>query len=305
MSPTPVADPTADLAARAIAWFEAHADAAEGAPRLADAAAALGTTVPQLRRAFVAATGLTPAAWVRARRATAFRAALRGGASVTAATFAAGYATPSRAYADAERHLGMSPAAYRDGGAGETLAWTAADTPLGRLVLAATARGVCWVSLGTDDATLVGELQAEFPRATLVRDAVGALDAAVDAVRARLRGEAGVAPVALDVRATPFQQQVLDALARIPRGETRSYAQVAADIGAPRAARAVANACATNRLAVLIPCHRVLHGDGTMSGYRWGNEIKRALLAAEGAPPPRGVAADPAAVRRRRARATA
>jgi AraC family transcriptional regulator of adaptative response/methylated-DNA-[protein]-cysteine methyltransferase len=300
-----VPDATADLAARAIAWFEARLADADGAPRLADAAHALGTTVPRLRRAFVAATGLTPAAWVRARRASAFRTALRREPTVSAATFAAGYSTPSRAYADAERHLGMSPAAYRDGGAGETIAWAAADTTLGRLVLAATARGVCWVSLGDDEAPLVEELQAEFPRATFVRDAVGALDAPVAAVRARLRGEPGGAAVALDLRATPFQQRVLEALARIPIGETRSYAQVASAIGAPRAARAVANACATNRLAVLIPCHRVLHGDGTMSGYRWGNEVKRALLAAEGAPPPRGVAADPAAVRRRRARVSA
>jgi AraC family transcriptional regulator of adaptative response/methylated-DNA-[protein]-cysteine methyltransferase len=298
---TPPAAPD-DAVARALAWLEARLAAGDGAPRLADAAAAVGLTAPQLRRRFTEATGVTPAAWVRARRATAFRAALRREPTVSAATFAAGYSTPSRAYADAERHLGMSPAAYRAGGAGETIAWTAADTAMGRLVLGATARGTCWVALGDDDAQLLHELREEFPRADIVREATGALDAVVEAVRARLRGDASAADVPLDVRATPFQRRVLDALCRIPHGEVRSYAQVAADIGAPGAARAVANACATNRLAVLIPCHRVLHGDGTMSGYRWGNGIKRALLAAEGAPSPRGEARAPAAVRRRAAR---
>lgn len=294
-----------DAVARALAWLEARLAEGEGAPRLADAAAAVGLTASQLRRRFADATGVTPAAWVRARRATAFRAALRREATVSAATFAAGYSTPSRAYADAERHLGMSPAAYRAGGAGEVIAWTAADTAMGRLVLGATARGTCWVALGDDETQLLHELREEFPRAAIEPARPGALDAAVEAVRARLRGDVHAADVALDVRATPFQQRVLDALRRIPRGEVRSYAQVAIDIGAPGAARAVANACATNRLAVLIPCHRVLHGDGTMSGYRWGNGIKRALLAAEGAPTPRGDARPPAAVRRRAARAGA
>lgn len=291
-----VADP---LVTRALAWLDARLAAGDGAVSLAECAAAVGTSAPRLRRRFTDALGVTPAAWVRARRAEAFRIALRREPTVSAATLAAGYSAPSRAYADAERHLGMAPAAYRAGGAGETIAWATTPTPLGHLVLGATARGTCWVSLGDNVARLVHELREEFPRATLVEDRDGALAAPLDAVVARLAGARDVAAVPLDVRATPFQARVLEALARIPAGEVRSYAEVAAMIGAPRAARAVANACATNRLAVLIPCHRVLHGDGTMSGYRWGNAIKRALLAAEGAPPPRGDAPPPAAVRRR------
>ncbi|MCU0627559.1 MAG: methylated-DNA--[protein]-cysteine S-methyltransferase [Gemmatimonadaceae bacterium] len=307
--PTPAV--TDALVARALDWLEARLAAGDGAPRLADAAAAVGLSAPQLRRRFTLATGVSPAAWVRARRAHAFRVALRREPTVSAATFAAGYSTPSRAagystpsraYADAERHLGMSPAAYREGGAGEVITWATRATALGHLVLGATARGTCWVSLGDDVAVLVDELRDEFPRARLVAAPDDTLDDALRAVESRLRGDADAPAVPMDVRATPFQERVLDALQRIPFGEVRSYAQVAADIGAPKAARAVANACATNRLAVLIPCHRVLHGDGTMSGYRWGNAVKRALLAAEGAPTPRGDGAPPAAVRRRLAR---
>jgi AraC family transcriptional regulator of adaptative response/methylated-DNA-[protein]-cysteine methyltransferase len=166
-------------------------------------------------------------------------------------------------------------------------------------VIGATERGLCWVSLAASDETLVAELRAEFPRAVVVADTDATLAPMLHAVVARLDGGRHAPDVAIDMQVTAFQQRVLDALIDIPFGETRSYAQIAAAVGKPGAARAVANVCATNRVAVVIPCHRVIHSDGTMSGYRWGNQIKKALLQAEGATPPRGEARAPAAVRRR------
>jgi AraC family transcriptional regulator of adaptative response/methylated-DNA-[protein]-cysteine methyltransferase len=193
----------------------------------------------------------------------------------------------------------MTPSAYRRGGDGVTIRWAGTDTPLGRLVIGATDRGLCWVSLAASDAVLVNELAAEFPRATIVADADGTMAPMLDAVVSRLHGERAAADVAVDMQVTAFQQRVLDALIAIPFGETRSYSQIAAAIGKPGAARAVANVCATNRVAVVIPCHRVIHSDGSMSGYRWGNQIKKALLQVEGAALPHGDGAPPAAVRRR------
>jgi len=181
-----------------------------------------------------------------------------------------------------------------------TIRWAATDTPLGRLVLGATAVGLCWVSLAASDDTLVAELCDEFPRATIVADGDDVMETMLRAVTARLAGERHAPDVSIDMQVTAFQQRVLDALIAIPFGETRSYSQIAAAIGKPGAARAVANVCATNRVAVVIPCHRVIHADGSMSGYRWGNQIKKALLQAEGAALPRGDGAAPAAVRRRR-----
>jgi len=272
----------------------------EGRVPLQELAAAVGMSAAHLQRQFTSIIGASPAAYLRSRRADRFRVALRDAGTVSAATCDAGYAAPSRAYADATRHLGMTPAAYRRGGDGVSIRWAAIDTPLGRLVIGATTVGLCWVSLAASDDVLVRELQAEFPRADVVADASGVLTPMLGAVMARLRGDRAVADVAIDMQVTAFQQRVLDALIAIPFGETRSYAQIAAAIGKPGAARAVANVCATNRVAVVIPCHRVIHSDGSMSGYRWGNAVKKALLQLEGAPLPRGDGAAPAAVRRRR-----
>jgi len=182
-----------------------------------------------------------------------------------------------------------------------TIRWAATDTPLGRLVLGATDAGLCWVSLAGAEHTLLTELRDAFPRAVIEADDVGAMAAMLTAVTARLAGDRDAPVVPIDLQVTAFQQRVLDALMDIPYGETRSYSQIAAMIGRPGAARAVANVCATNRVAVLIPCHRVIHADGSMSGYRWGNSIKKALLQMEGATLPRGDGAAPAAVQRRRA----
>ncbi|MCC7054925.1 MAG: methylated-DNA--[protein]-cysteine S-methyltransferase [Gemmatimonadaceae bacterium] len=286
------------LRARAL-LDDAVAHGREGRIPLQELADAVEMSPAHLQRLFTQIVGASPAAYLRSRRAESFRRALRDARTVSAATFDAGYAASSRAYADATHHLGMTPSVYRRGGEGATIRWAAADTPLGRLVIGATDVGLCWVSLAASDAVLVGELAAEFPRATVVPDERGALAPMLEAVLARLRGDAAALAVAVDLQVTAFQQRVLDALIAIPFGETRSYSQIAAAVGKPGAARAVANVCATNRVAVVIPCHRVIHSDGTMSGYRWGNQIKKALLRVEGANTPRGDGAPPAAVRRR------
>lgn len=280
---------------------EAVAQGRDGRIPLQELADAVGMSAAHLQRLFTSIVGASPSGYLRSRRAEQFRRALKGAQTVSAATFDAGYAASSRAYADATRHLGMTPSVYRRGGAGATIRWAATDTPLGRLVIGATEVGLCWVSLAASDDTLVAELHHEFPRATIVAGGDDRLETMLRAVVARLHGESGAPDVAIDLQVTAFQQRVLDALIAIPFGETRSYAQIAAAIGKPGAARAVANACATNRVAVVIPCHRVIHSDGSMSGYRWGNPIKKALLQMEGAVLPRGDGAPPAAVRRRRA----
>jgi AraC family transcriptional regulator of adaptative response/methylated-DNA-[protein]-cysteine methyltransferase len=290
---------SAVLQARAL-LDAAVAEGREGRIPLQELATAVGLSAAHLQRQFTAVVGVSPSAYLRSRRADAFRRTLRDASTVSAATFDAGYAAPSRAYADATRHLGMTPSVYRRGGEGVRIRWAATDTSLGRLVIGATELGLCWVSLAASDEVLVAELRDEFPRATIVADADGTLTPMVQAVTARLRGERSVPDVAIDMQVTAFQQRVLDALIAIPFGETRSYAQVAAAVGRPGAARAVANVCATNRVAVVIPCHRVIHADGSMSGYRWGNQVKKALLQVEGATLPRGDGAAPAAVRRRR-----
>ena len=278
---------------------QAVAQRREGKIPLAELADVAGMSAAHLQRLFTAIIGASPSAYLRSRRADSFRRALRDAHTVSAATFDAGYAASSRAYADATRHLGMTPSVYRRGGAGVTIRWVATDTPLGRLVIGATELGLCWVSLAAGDETLLRELSAEFPRATIVADDDAQLVPMLTAVVRRLQGDRTAPDVAIDMQVTAFQQRVLDALIAIPFGETRSYAQIAQAIGKPGAARAVANVCATNRVAVVIPCHRVIHSDGSMSGYRWGNQIKKALLHVEGAAMPRGDGAPPAAVRRR------
>jgi AraC family transcriptional regulator, regulatory protein of adaptative response / methylated-DNA-[protein]-cysteine methyltransferase len=288
------------LKARAL-LDAAVATGREGRIPLQELADAVAMSAAHLQRLFTAIVGSSPSAYLRSRRADAFRRALRHGGTVSAATFDAGYTAASRAYADATHNLGMTPSVYRRGGEGVTIRWAATDTALGRLVIGATDVGLCWVSLAATDATLVSELTAEFPRATIVQTTDELIDAMLHSVVARLRGDRSVPDVAIDMQVTAFQQRVLDALIAIPFGETRSYSQIAAAIGKPGAARAVANVCATNRVAVVIPCHRVIHSDGSMSGYRWGNQIKKALLQLEGAELPRGDGAPPAAVRRRQA----
>lgn len=261
-----------DLVARAREVLEQ----ADEPPSLQALAARLGVSAGHLQRTFQAATGLSPRAWAERLRSERLRRSLQQGATVSRAIFDAGFGSSSQAYATATRHLGMTPGAYRRGGAGLDIRYDFGDSSLGRLLVAWTSRGVCAVYPGADDAALVEALRAEFPHATRTA-ATGGPEVA--AVLAAIDGDAAAPP--LDPQGTAFQRSVWAALAAIPRGATRSYTDVALGLGRPRAVRAVAGACAANNIAVLIPCHRVLRGDGGLGGYRWGEERKRRLLARE------------------------
>ncbi|MFT4196966.1 MAG: methylated-DNA--[protein]-cysteine S-methyltransferase [Pseudoxanthomonas sp.] len=258
-----------------------------GEASLSAVAARAGLSVTQLQRRFRARYGLTPADYLARRRLDLLKTGLREGRDVSAALYDAGYGSPSRVYEHGAARLGMTPATYRAGGRGEDIRWTVLDTALGPVLVAATARGICAVELGPDPAALQERLRVEFPHARLQRVDAGRDDwlaPRVDAVAQRLAGQA--VPVQLDLLGTTFQQRVWDALMKIPQGRTRSYAEVAAALGEPRAARAVAQACARNRIAIVVPCHRVIRGDGSLGGYRWGLPLKRRLLAREADGPP-------------------
>jgi AraC family transcriptional regulator of adaptative response/methylated-DNA-[protein]-cysteine methyltransferase len=226
--------------------------------------------------------GVTPRQYADALRLRAFKAQLREGAPVTEAIYAAGYSSPSRIYEDADRTLGMTPAAYRRGAPGVTIAYTMRETSLGWLLTAQTGRGLCAVGLYDSPTQAKAALRAEFTEALLTEDDA-ALGMHVDAILEHIDGANPALDLALDVRATAFQRRVWQALREIPRGETRTYSEVAAVIGAPNAVRAVANACAHNSAAIIIPCHRVIGKSGALTGYRWGVERKRALLEREAA----------------------
>lgn len=253
----------------------------EPAPSLSALGQAVGLSPTHLQRVFKRATGLSPREYAAARRAERLRGELRGGADVTSASYAAGYGSSRGLYADAAAELGMTPGAYRKGGAGTRIAYGVGASALGPVFVAATPAGVCAVRFGEAQAVLP-ELAAEFPRAELVADA-DAVAPHLTAVLAHL-ADAGVGlALPLDVKATAFQRRVWDALRTIPPGETRTYTEVAQLIGEPSAVRAVARACATNPVALAVPCHRVVRTGGALAGYRWGLERKRALLAREGA----------------------
>lgn len=251
---------------------------------LAELGAAVGLSPGHLQRRFREQFGLSPAEYRAQRRLQTLKRGLREGQAVTQALYEAGYGSPSRVYEDGAARLGMAPQAYRRGGEGLQVRWSVVQTTLGLALVAATERGVCAVALGDDPAALEAELRREFPRADLQRVDSGRdeflaprLQAVADAL-AQKHGQ-----VSVELIGTAFQQRVWAALMRIPAGETRSYAELATELGAPRAARAVARACAGNRVAVLVPCHRVIRGDGTPGGYRWGLPRKQSLLAAESA----------------------
>jgi AraC family transcriptional regulator of adaptative response/methylated-DNA-[protein]-cysteine methyltransferase len=277
MTPATLSDPIADVVRRARAILDERPGEAISLDELARA---VGTSPTRLQRAFTRALGCSPRAYQENLRLTALRERLKAGDTVTRATYAAGFGSGRRVYERAGEALGMTPGAYRRGGAGVRIGYTIVDSPLGRILVGATARGLCAVAIGDDDASLEGELRREFPRATIERDDLG-VSGAARAVATELAGEAAAPHATLDVEGTPFQRQVWEALRAIPRGETRSYAEVAASLGRPGAARAVARACASNRVALVIPCHRVVRGDGALGGYRWGMERKRELLRRE------------------------
>jgi AraC family transcriptional regulator of adaptative response/methylated-DNA-[protein]-cysteine methyltransferase len=272
---------TARAVERARRLIDAHVDAdREGRLTLAALGDACGISPFHLQRAFRRTVGASPKAYADERRAARLRTRLKEGVPVTTATYDVGYGSSRAVYEQAGRHLGMTPGAYRRGGAGERIRAVVTPTPFGQLLVAATDRGVCRVMLGDDTAALEADLAAEFPRAELaVADA--RLRAHVAAIRRQLTSSREEDGPPIDVSGTAFEQQVWRALRAIPYGEVRSYQQVAQAIGRPTAARAVARACAANPVALVVPCHRVVRTDGGSGGYRWGADRKAALLAHE------------------------
>jgi AraC family transcriptional regulator of adaptative response/methylated-DNA-[protein]-cysteine methyltransferase len=239
-----------------------------------------GASVAQLQRAFRALLGVSPRDYVAACRHRRFLDTLRHGHRVTDAIYAAGYGSPSRVYG-AIRLPGMTPATYGRGGAGARIGWTTTKSPVGRILVAATARGLCFVEVGSTEAALLAALRQEFPQADIEARASKALAPLAQAARAVAEAKRVPEALPLDIRGTAFQWRVWRALTRIPRGETRSYAAVASAIGRPKAVRAVARACATNPIALVVPCHRVVGADGKAGGYRWGRDVKRKMIGRE------------------------
>ena len=248
--------------------------------RLGALAKEVGVSPRHLLRTFKDALGVTPRQYADARRMAAFKGRLRGGDSVTGAMYDVGFGSSSRLYEDVQGRLGMTPATYRRGGRGMSIGYTVTESPLGRLLVAATERGVAAVSLGDSEAALEAGLRKEYAQAEIHRDDAG-LQRWVSLVLDELAGAKPRPDLPLDVQATAFQHRVWQELRAIPRGQTRSYAEVARRIGRPNAARAVARACASNRVALLVPCHRVVATGGGVGGYRWGAQRKRALLESE------------------------
>jgi AraC family transcriptional regulator of adaptative response/methylated-DNA-[protein]-cysteine methyltransferase len=239
----------------------------------------VGTSPSRLHRAFQKHLGVTPAEFLRSVRRANVQTMLSSGSSVHDATRAVGHRSSSRMYGD--RHdLGMTPDAYRRRGESQRISYASAPSPLGVVLVASTPRGVCSVRLGDDGTQLVAQLRQEFSNAQIHEDP-GALKDVLAEVLSRVQGRAPHATIALDLQATAFRQRVWAELQRIPLGQTRTYAQMAHAIGSPASVRAVANACAANPAAVVVPCHRVVGSDGSLTGYRWGLHRKRALLAAE------------------------
>jgi AraC family transcriptional regulator of adaptative response/methylated-DNA-[protein]-cysteine methyltransferase len=239
-----------------------------------------------VQKLFKREMGVSPLAYQRALRAGSLRGALKQGVNVTNAIYEAGFGSSSRAYEGAQ--LGMTPARFAQGGKGEKISWAAARSPFGWVIVGSTVRGLCWLALAGTAAEAEASLRTEFPAAELRRDA--SLSKQVDAAVAIVNGgskhvQDENTPKALDLRGTAFQLRVWQALRAIPRGETRTYSQLARELGHPKATRAVARACALNRVSVLVPCHRVVGVSGSLTGYRWGVDRKRQLLEAERARP--------------------
>ena len=274
--PTQEDAPPAAAVKRAREYLDRHS----GEPvTLAQLAQYAGLSSFHLQRTFKRLIGMTPREYADAIRAEQLKSHLRQSSSVTAAIFEAGYGSSRGGYQASAARLGMTPGTYRRGGRGMRIRYATAPTAVGRVLVAATERGICSVKLADVDAELVEGLHREYPEAE-IRRAPGELRHFVDAVVRQINGS-GEQAVPLDPPGSLFQWRVWKALLEIPRGTTRSYGQIAADIGAPSATRAVARACAQNRVAVLIPCHRVVRSDGNLGGYRWGTERKRRLLSAE------------------------
>jgi len=266
--------------AEVVARLCRYIEEAETPPTLDELAARAGMSVFHLHRVFKDVTGVTPRAYAAAHRAKRMKNELDRDASVTDAIFGAGYNSSSRFYENAGDVLGMTPTAYRAGGANTEIRFAIGECSLGSILVACSERGICAISLGDDPDVLARDLQDRFPQARLIGD-----DPQFAALVARVVGLVEAPGVGLDlpldVRGTAFQRRVWEALREIPAGSTASYAQIAEKIGAPKSVRAVAQACGANRIAIAIPCHRVVRQDGHLSGYRWGVQRKRELLARE------------------------
>jgi len=284
-------DPRTQAVARICREIESRilsngdASGSENRLTLAALSSTAGISPHQLERAFRRVMGITPRQYADAQRMRHLKSSLRKGDDVTTALYDAGYGSSSRLYERAPSHLGMTPATYRQGGAGMQIHYTVVASPLGRLLVGATSRGISALYLGEGDAALESALRKEYPRAEIRRDTSGSKNLAgwVDKVLAHLRGKEPQLDLPTDVQATAFQRRVWEELRRIPYGATRTYTEVAKSIGRPTAIRAVARACATNPVSVVVPCHRVVRQDGNLAGYRWGLERKLALLEHESA----------------------
>lgn len=271
--------PRLDVSNRIRAHIEKNLDRAVS---LAELGRIAGISPFTVQRTFKQEMGVSPLQYQRSLRAGKLRGALKQNGRVTDAIYEAGFGSSSRAYEGSQ--LGMTPARFAKGGEGETIRWASARTPFGWVIVGSTERGLCWLSLASTAAEAEASLRAEFPAAELRRDP--SLSRLVDAALASVRdgndlSENRGLPGALDLRGTVFQLRVWQALRQIPRGETRTYSEVAREMGEPNATRAVARACAMNRVALVVPCHRVVGATGSLTGYRWGVERKRKLLEAE------------------------
>ena len=281
-------DPYLELVARVCRYLDEHG---EETVTLAEIGEHAGCSPHHLQRVFKEKTGISPRQYAAARRVERLKSELKSGADVTRATYAAGYGSSSRLYEGAAAELGMTPATYRRGGDGVAIDYSVAATPLGWLLVARTEKGICAVRLGDDPTDLENGLGAEHPRSRIARDDA-ALQPVVDQIVKSVTGNAPHLDLPLDIQATSFQRRVWEALCAIPRGEIRTYGQIAAAIGQPEAVRAVGRAFGANPVALAIPCHRVVAADGGLGGYRWGVERKRQLLEAERRPSEMDAAAD-------------
>ena len=270
------ADPWIDKVRRACVYL-ANVD---GHPSLAALAARIGGSPYHLQRNFTRIVGVSPREFAEARRLEKVRARLRGGADVTTAVVDAGFGSSSRFYTGARAKLGMTPTMYKRGAEGQRIGYAIEPSPVDFILVAATANGVCRIAMGASKDALVRELAREFPKAAIEKDARG-VGKWTKQILAHLAGRRPHLDLPLDIQATAFQRMVWNALREIPRGETRTYSQIAKAIGRPKAVRAVASACAHNPVAIAIPCHRVVPKRGDAGGYRWGARRKHALLASE------------------------
>jgi AraC family transcriptional regulator of adaptative response/methylated-DNA-[protein]-cysteine methyltransferase len=270
-------NPRVEMVERVCRLLEQETESPQGLDSLARA---VGSSPSHLQRTFKKIMGVSPRQYAESWRLDQFKKRMKEGADVTTAMYEAGYGSSSRLYEKSAAQLGMTPGAYGRGGASMAINYTIVDSALGKLLVAGTERGLCSVTLGDDERALEEKLRSEFEGAELNRDPLH-LDATVGAIVEHLNGQLPHLDLPLDVRATAFQKRVWEELQKIPYGATRSYGEVAAAIGRPTAFRAVARACATNPVALVVPCHRVVREGGALGGYRWGLDRKKKLLDQE------------------------